>query len=164
MTSKTFRARIVREGSMCFIPLPFDPKAVFGKVRAPVRVTLNGYSYRSTIAAMGGTVCIPLRRSNREAARLEGGESLDVRIARQRPGQIASGVKAAYTKRHRRVRRPTPASDNQCSHQIGQTHITRVEFAHSLKRIAMIDKRGPCKPISETICQPRCRTRLPAMA
>jgi len=65
---------------MCFIPITFDPKAVFGKVRAPVRVTLNGYTYRSTIAAMGGPPCIPLRRSNREAAGLEGGETLEVRL------------------------------------------------------------------------------------
>src|SRR5262245_17880724 len=80
MTSKTFKATIVREGSMCLIPLPFDPKAVFGKVRAPVKVTLNGFTYRSTIAAMGGPACIPLRKSNREAAGLDGGETLDVRL------------------------------------------------------------------------------------
>ena len=80
MASKTFRTRIVREGSACFIPLTFDPKAVFGKVRAPVKVTLSGYTYRSTIAAMGGPPCIPLRRSNREAAGLEGGEILEVRL------------------------------------------------------------------------------------
>ena len=78
--SKTFKATIVREGSTCFIPLTFDPKDVFGKVRAPVKVTLNGYTYRSTIAAMGGPPCIPLRRSNREAAGLEGGETIDVRL------------------------------------------------------------------------------------
>jgi hypothetical protein len=42
VTSKTFRTRIVREGSMCFIPLTFDPKPVFGKVRSPVKVMLNG--------------------------------------------------------------------------------------------------------------------------
>ena len=53
MTSKTIRVTIVRDGGMCVVPVPFDPKAAFGKVRAPVRVTLNGYSYRSTIAAMG---------------------------------------------------------------------------------------------------------------
>ena len=80
MSSKTFRAKIVREGSMCFVPLAFDPKAVFGKVRAPVMVTLNGYTYRSTIAAMGGPPCIPLRKSNREAAGLEGGETIEVRL------------------------------------------------------------------------------------
>jgi hypothetical protein len=80
MSSKTFRATIFREGSMCFIPLGFDPKVEFGRVRAPVRVTLNGYSYRSTIAAMGGPPCIPLRKSNREAAGLEGGETIEVRV------------------------------------------------------------------------------------
>src|SRR2546429_6346517 len=78
--SKTYRTTIVRDQSMCFIPVPFDPAPVFGKVRAPVRVTLNGYTYRSTIAAMGGTTCIPLRKSNREAAGLEGGETLDVKL------------------------------------------------------------------------------------
>jgi hypothetical protein len=81
VTSTTVRVKIFWDGSMCFIPVPFDPKLAFGKVRAPVRVTLNGYTYRSTIASMGGTVCIPLRRSNREAAGLEGGETLDVEIA-----------------------------------------------------------------------------------
>lgn len=80
MIGKTFRTTIVRNGSACFIPLDFDPKPVFGKVRAPVKVTLNGYTYRSTIAAMGGQICLPLRKSNREAAGLEGGETLDVTL------------------------------------------------------------------------------------
>ena len=79
MSSKTFKTTLIREGNLCAIPLPFDPKAVFGRARMPVKVTLNGYTYRSTIAAMGG-FCIPLRKSNREAAGLEGGETLDVRL------------------------------------------------------------------------------------
>jgi len=80
MISKTFKTTIVRDGSMCSIPLTFDPQSVFGKVRVPVKVTLNGYTYRSTICAMGGQPWIPLRRSNREAAGLEGGETLEVRL------------------------------------------------------------------------------------
>jgi len=80
MTKKTYQTRIVRDGSMCFIPVTFDPRTVFGKVRAPVRVTLNGYTYRSTIASMGDGPCIPLRKSNREAAGLEGGETLSVTL------------------------------------------------------------------------------------
>ena len=78
--TRTFRTRVVRDGSTCFIPVPFDPKPVFGKVRAPVRVTLNGYTYRSTIASMGDGPCLPLRRSHREAAGLEGGERLSVTL------------------------------------------------------------------------------------
>jgi hypothetical protein len=77
---KTFKATVVRDGSMCLIPVTFDPRPVFGKVRAPVKVTLNGYTYGSTIASMGEGPCIPLRRSNREAAGLEGGETLDVTL------------------------------------------------------------------------------------
>jgi hypothetical protein len=80
MNSKTFKTTIFRDGGICYIPLTFDPKKVFGRLRAPVKVTLNGYSYRSTIAAMGGPAIIPLRKSNREAAGLEGGETLSVRL------------------------------------------------------------------------------------
>ena len=78
--TRTFKATIVRDGSICYIPLTFDPKPVFGRTRAPVKVTLNRYTFRSTIAAMGGPTCIPLRKSHREAAGLEGGESIQVRL------------------------------------------------------------------------------------
>ena len=54
---------------------------MFGRVRAPVKVTLNGYSYRSTLFAMRGVTFIPLRKSHREAAKLEGHETLPVTIA-----------------------------------------------------------------------------------
>ena len=80
ISSQTITVQIYRDNAMCFIPMPFDPKAVFGMVRAPVKVTLNGFTYRSTIAVMGGVTCIPLRKSNREAAGLNGSETLKVKI------------------------------------------------------------------------------------
>ena len=99
---KTFQTTIVRDGAMCFIPVPFDPKPVFGKVRAPVKVTLNGFTYRSTIASMGDGPCIPLRRSNREAAGLVGNERLRVTLeldAEKRevkpPADLVKALKAA---------------------------------------------------------------------
>jgi hypothetical protein len=80
MSAKVFKATVVRDGSMCSIPLPFDPKAVFGKVRAPIKVTVNGYNFRTTVVAMGGPPCIGLRRSHREAAGVEGGDTVEVRV------------------------------------------------------------------------------------
>ena len=80
MPAKTYKTTLLKDGSMCAIPVPFDPKPIFGRIRAPVRVTLNGYSFRSTIAAMGGPLCIPLRKSNREAAGLNGDETLKVTV------------------------------------------------------------------------------------
>jgi hypothetical protein len=75
-----FEGTVQRAGPAGYIELPFDPKEVFGKVRAPVKVTLNGYTFTTTIAAMGGPPCIGMRTSYREAAGLQGGERLDVRV------------------------------------------------------------------------------------
>src|SRR6188472_1788397 len=100
--SKTFRTSIVRDGSMCFIPVTFDPALVFGKLRAPVTVTVKGHTFRSTIAAMGGPPFIPFRRSNREAAGLEGGEAVTVTLVLdieervvQVPADLMRALKAA---------------------------------------------------------------------
>ena len=79
--TRTAIVKIRRDGSMCFIPVPFDPKQHFGKLRAPVKVTLRGYTYRSTIFSMRGTIFIPLRKSHREAAGLQGDETLPVKFA-----------------------------------------------------------------------------------
>ena len=76
-----FQGTLQRAGSAGYVVLPFDPKEAFGKVRAPVKVTLNGYTFRTTIAAMGGPPCIGIRTSYREAVGLEGGEKVEVRVA-----------------------------------------------------------------------------------
>ncbi len=102
MTAKTVQVPILTNGSLCAIPVPFDPKVVFGKVRAPVRVTLNGYTFRSTIARMRGETFIPLRKSHREAAGVEAGQRLKVRIEADTeerivevPEDLAEALKAA---------------------------------------------------------------------
>jgi len=83
------------------IPVLFDPKAVFGKVRAPVVVTLNGYLYRSTIAAMGGPPFVPLSKANLKAAGLKGDETLEISLALdtaertvEAPGDLIAALKA----------------------------------------------------------------------
>ncbi|MCG7532492.1 YdeI/OmpD-associated family protein [Psychrobium sp. MM17-31] len=73
---QTYHCKIIKEGNLTAIPVPFDPKAVFGKVRAPVVVQLKGYEYRSTISSMKGKVFIPFRKSHVEAS----GVDLDAEI------------------------------------------------------------------------------------
>lgn len=101
MTSRSITVTIIRNGGMCAIPVPFDPKAVFGKVRAPVKVTINGYGFRSTIARMGGETFIPLRKSYREAAGVEVGDRVKVQICAdiearvvEVPSDLAKALKA----------------------------------------------------------------------
>jgi len=77
---RTFTATVVRDGPSCYVPLPFDPKAAFGAVRAPVVVTIGGYTFRTRVVAMGGPVCVALRESHRKAAGLDGGETVAVQV------------------------------------------------------------------------------------
>ncbi len=46
--------------------------------RPPVKVTVGGHTYRSTIAPYRGGFFLPLSRANREAAAVEAGEVVDV--------------------------------------------------------------------------------------
>ena len=46
--------------------------------RPPVRVTINGHTYRSTVAVMGGASMISVSAENRAAAGLNAGDEIDV--------------------------------------------------------------------------------------
>jgi hypothetical protein len=48
--------------------------------RPPVRVTINGYTYRNTIAVMGGVFMVGVSAENREKAQVAGGDEVDVDI------------------------------------------------------------------------------------
>jgi hypothetical protein len=48
--------------------------------RPPVRVTVGGHTYRSTVAVMGGTYMVSLSTENRMAAGVREGDEVDVEI------------------------------------------------------------------------------------
>lgn len=103
--SRTFVAEIAADpdgSSMTAIPVPFDPREVFGKARAPVVVSIGAHSFRSTVCSMGGGVWVPLRRSNREAAGVTGGQRVSVTLTLDDqprtialPRDLAAALKAA---------------------------------------------------------------------
>jgi hypothetical protein len=94
VTTKRFRTTLVRDGSACFVPIGFDPKPLFGKVRAPVKATLAGYTYRSTIGYTH-------RREHVEA--LEGAKRADTRARR------LAAIVQAMTASAARASAPGPA-------------------------------------------------------
>ncbi len=49
--------------------------------RPAVTVTINGYTYRSTIAVMGGQYMLSVSAQNREGAGVAGGDEVDVDLA-----------------------------------------------------------------------------------
>jgi hypothetical protein len=58
------------------------PEAVVGALgrgkRPSVKVTINGYSYRNTVAVMGGVFMIGVSAENRAGAGVAGGDEMDV--------------------------------------------------------------------------------------
>lgn len=80
--SKTFlttlRGQVGNEGFA--IVLPFDPREVFGRARAPVTVTLREYTYRSTVAIMHGESFVVVNAEARKAAGVKAGDRVRVTL------------------------------------------------------------------------------------
>ena len=77
-----FRTTIEQSGPTATgIRVPDEVVAGLGAGRRPpVRVTINGYTYRSTIAVMGGAFMVGVSATNRAGAAVAGGDEVDVEI------------------------------------------------------------------------------------
>src|SRR5262245_23672297 len=76
-----FRVRIEDTGrGGAAVTLPFDPKTEFGKARAPIRGTVNGVPFRSTIAIYGDVAYLGVATALRQAAGAEIGDEVDVEV------------------------------------------------------------------------------------
>ena len=63
------------------IPVPEEVVSDLGpSKRPPVRVTINGHTYRSTVASRGGEFVLPSSAENREGAGVVAGDEVDVDI------------------------------------------------------------------------------------
>jgi hypothetical protein len=81
--AKTFVTRLQKDTkrNASGIVVPPQVVAALSTSKKPaVKVTLNGYTYRSTVATMGGKFMIGLSIENRKAAGLQGDEQLEVRL------------------------------------------------------------------------------------
>ena len=83
---KRFRALVRRKegGDVCSVDIPFDVEKTFGaRGRVPVRGTLNGAPFRSSVFRMGGDChFMVVNRRMREAAGVSGGETVPVVLER----------------------------------------------------------------------------------
>jgi hypothetical protein len=77
-----FRATIESSGKTATgIQVPEEVVASFGAgKRPPVRVTIKGHTYRSTVAVMGGVFMVGVSAENRAGAGVAAGDEVDVGI------------------------------------------------------------------------------------
>ena len=79
--STKFTTTILQIGNNTGIEVPEKSveKLASGK-RPAVTITLNGFTYRSTIAVMGGKFLIPLSAERRTKAKVKGGDRLEIAL------------------------------------------------------------------------------------
>jgi hypothetical protein len=80
VSARRFEADVERRGSGTLLQVPFDPVAEFGRVRAPVRVRIKGFEFRTTLMRYGGVDYIGLNREVRDGAGVEAGARVAVEV------------------------------------------------------------------------------------
>ncbi|HET8785334.1 MAG TPA: YdeI/OmpD-associated family protein, partial [Candidatus Limnocylindrales bacterium] len=75
-----FRTTILQTGptAMGFEVPPEVVEGLGAGKRPPVAVTINGYTYRNTVAVMGGRFMIGVSSEHRGPAGVKGGDAVDV--------------------------------------------------------------------------------------
>lgn len=114
------------------INVPAEVVAALGKgKKPPVKVTVNGFTYRSTIAAYGDVFMLPLSQERRAAAGVEAGDEIEVTLEldleprtvevpddlaaalAQKPGATETFDALAFSKRKEFVRQVTEAKTQE---------------------------------------------------
>jgi hypothetical protein len=78
----TFRATIFAAGKTAtgMVVPPAVVEALGSGKRPPVRVTINGQTFRNTVAVMGGEFMIGVSAANRKLTGVEAGDEVDVHL------------------------------------------------------------------------------------
>jgi hypothetical protein len=85
MKKLKFKTRLVGQecSSVAAVNAPFDVKEVFGTIaRVPVRGTINGFPFRSSLMPMGGCHYMAVNRTMREGASCKAGDTVSVVMER----------------------------------------------------------------------------------
>jgi bifunctional DNA-binding transcriptional regulator/antitoxin component of YhaV-PrlF toxin-antitoxin module len=81
---KEFRTKLngdqSRKNASASFTLPFDTREVWGKAKVPVKVTINGYTWRSTVGNRGGIQYIVVNAEARRNAGVKAGDFLTIAL------------------------------------------------------------------------------------
>jgi bifunctional DNA-binding transcriptional regulator/antitoxin component of YhaV-PrlF toxin-antitoxin module len=87
MAKQKLKFKVVLEGkegsSIAALRPPFDVYEIFQtRARVPVRGTINGFPFRSSLAPMGGGHLMPVNKAMREGAGVQAGDTVEVIMER----------------------------------------------------------------------------------
>lgn len=110
------------------LPLPPEQVIALGKgKKPPVKITLNGYTYRTTVAVMSDIFIVPLNAEHREAAGVKAGDKVEVTLeldTEPRTVEIPADLAAALSKKEGAL-----ATFNALAYSVRKEHVRQVETA-----------------------------------
>ena len=81
---KEFKAKLngddSRADASAYFTLPFDTRDVWGRAKVPVKVTINGYTWRSTVGNRGGIQYIVVNANARRGAGVKAGDFVTITL------------------------------------------------------------------------------------
>jgi Domain of unknown function (DUF1905)/Bacteriocin-protection, YdeI or OmpD-Associated len=69
-----------RKDASAYFTLPFDTRDVWGRAKVPVRVAINGYTWRSTVGNRGGIQYIVVNSDARRGAGVRAGDFVTITL------------------------------------------------------------------------------------
>ena len=80
-TSTTYQTVVIGEGNHASLEIPDETLAeIGGNRRAPLKITINGYTYQSTATGVGGKCMVVFPMRDREAAGAAAGDLVTVTL------------------------------------------------------------------------------------
>jgi len=90
VTAQRFETVLERRGQGAVVVVPFDVRAEYGQARPPVRGTVNGHPFRTTVAVYSRRFYLGFRREVREAAGIDFGDTVTIDLERDdEPREVA---------------------------------------------------------------------------
>ncbi len=125
---KRFRAILETEegSSFTFIVVPFNVKQVFGRARPPVKATINGYAYRSTLAPYSGVPYLPVSKSVRDGAQVKAGDTVRVTLQLDEESRV--------------VKPPPDFARALKANPVAKTRWDQLSFTHQREYVEAIEK------------------------
>ena len=130
MATKRFRVRLEKHDASeaTFMTIPFDVEKTYGtRARVPVRGTINGFPYRSSIVPMGGRFMMVVNKELRAGARAAGGDTVSVSM--ERDDEPRTVTPPADLARALRADRSAQAAWDKLSYTHQKEHARAVEDA-----------------------------------
>lgn len=127
---KRFRALVEHEEGreVCSIHVPFDVEKTFGtRGRVPVRGTVNGAPFRTSLFNMGHGHFFVVNRKMREAAGVRGGETVPVTVERDTEPRVITPP--ADFARALKADKAAHATWDQLSYTHRREHVEHIEDA-----------------------------------